>query len=40
MGRNANWGLGAALSLILLGITMVMFFIYNRFVGIDNLKVN
>jgi putative spermidine/putrescine transport system permease protein len=40
MGRNANWGLGAALSLILLGLTMVMFFIYNRFVGIDNLKVN
>jgi putative spermidine/putrescine transport system permease protein len=40
MGRNANWGLGAALSLILLVLTMVMFFIYNRFVGIDNLKVN
>ncbi len=40
MGRNANWGLGAALSLILLGLTMIMFFIYNRFVGIDRLKVN
>ena len=36
----ANWGLGAALSVVLLVLTMVMFFIYNRFVGIDNLKVN
>ena len=40
MGRNANWGLGAALSVVLLALTMVMFFIYNRFVGIDRLKVN
>jgi len=36
----ANWGLGAALSMVLLVLTMVMFFIYNRFVGIDRLKVS
>ncbi len=40
MGRAANWGLGAALSVLLLGLTVVMFFVYNRFVGIDRLKVN
>lgn len=40
MGRMANWGLGAALSVVLLLLTLVMFFIYNRFVGIDRLKVN
>ncbi|MBC6439109.1 MAG: ABC transporter permease [Rhodospirillales bacterium] len=40
MNTLANWGLGAALSMVLLVLTMVMFFIYNRFVGIDRLKVN
>jgi putative spermidine/putrescine transport system permease protein len=40
MGRTANWGLGAALSVVLLLLTLVMFFIYNRFVGVDRLKVN
>ena len=40
MGRLANWGLGAALSAILLALTVVMFLVYNRFVGIDRLKVS
>ncbi len=40
MGTTGNWGLGAALSVVLLLLTIVMFFIYNRFVGIDRLKVN
>ena len=40
MGAGANWGLGAALSVVLLALTMVMFLVYNRFVGIDRLKVN
>ena len=40
MGAGANWGLGAALSVVLLALTLAMFLIYNRFVGIDRLKVN
>jgi len=38
MGRVLNWGLAAALSVILLGITLIFFFIYNRFVGFDKLR--
>ena len=40
MGAGANWGLGAALSVVLLVLTIVMFLVYNRFVGIDRLKVS
>ncbi len=40
MGRTANWGLGAALSVVLLGLTLIIFLVYNRFVGIDRLRVN
>ena len=40
MGLTGNWVLGAALSVVLLLLAIVMFFIYNRFVGIDRLKVN
>ena len=36
--QTLNWGLAAALSVILLGMTLVMFLLYNRLVGIDRLK--
>ena len=33
-----NWGLGAALGVMLLGVVLVMYFIYDKIVGIDNVK--
>ncbi len=36
--RTLNWGLAAALSVILLVMTLVMFLMYNRLVGVDKLK--
>jgi len=36
--QTLNWGLAAALSVILLAMTLVMFLLYNRLVGIDRLK--
>ncbi len=35
-----NWGLAAALSVVLLSLVMVFFAMYNRLVGVDNLKLN
>jgi putative spermidine/putrescine transport system permease protein len=36
--QTLNWGLAAALSVILLSMTLVMFLMYNRLVGVDRLK--
>ena len=33
-----NWSLGAALGSILLVIVLMLYWLYNRLVGIDNLK--
>ncbi len=33
-----NWGLAAALGVILLGLVMLLYVIYDRIVGIDNMK--
>jgi putative spermidine/putrescine transport system permease protein len=33
-----NWSLGAALGALLLVIVLVFYWLYNRLVGIDNLK--
>ncbi|QIG48078.1 ABC transporter permease [Nordella sp. HKS 07] len=38
MNQENNWGKASALSLILLGATLVLFFVYNRIVGIDKVK--
>ncbi len=38
MNQENNWGKASALSAILLLATMVLFFIYNRVVGIDKVK--
>ncbi len=36
--RTINWGMSSALSVILLACVLVMFWIYNRMVGIDKMK--
>jgi putative spermidine/putrescine transport system permease protein len=38
MNQENNWGKASALSAILLIATMVLFFVYNRLVGIDKVK--
>jgi putative spermidine/putrescine transport system permease protein len=38
MNQENNWGKASALSAILLAVTMILFFIYNRLVGIDKVK--
>ena len=37
---TVNWGLAAALSVVLLAVVMVFFAMYNRLVGVDNLKLS
>lgn len=36
--KTLNWSLGAALGTILLVVVMVFYWIYNKLVGVDNLK--
>ncbi|MCP4329844.1 MAG: ABC transporter permease [Alphaproteobacteria bacterium] len=36
--RSLNWGLASALGAILLGCVLAVYLIYNRIVGIDNMK--
>ena len=38
MSSSLNWGLAAALGAILLGVVMALYFLYDRIVGIDNMK--
>jgi putative spermidine/putrescine transport system permease protein len=38
MQDSLNWSLGAALSAILLGLVLLLYWLYDRIVGIDNLK--
>ncbi|GAB4393835.1 MAG: ABC transporter permease [Kiloniellaceae bacterium] len=38
MQQSLNWGLAAALGVILLGTVIALYFIYNRLVGIDKMK--
>lgn len=38
MNVSLNWGLAAAIGSILLGVVLVMYLLYNRLVGIDNMK--
>ena len=35
---SLNWGLAAALGIILLGLVLVLYLLYDRIVGIDNMK--
>jgi putative spermidine/putrescine transport system permease protein len=38
ISSSLNWGLGAALGAILLGLVLVLYWLYDRIVGIDNVK--
>lgn len=38
MQRSLNWGLAAALGTILLAIVLAMYWLYDRIVGVDNMK--
>ncbi len=38
ISSSLNWGLGAALGVILLALVMLLFYIYDKIVGIDNVK--
>lgn len=38
MQISLNWGLAAALGAILLGVVLVLYFLYDRIVGLDNMK--
>ena len=38
MSTSLNWGLAAALGAILLAVVLVLYFLYDRIVGIDNMK--
>jgi putative spermidine/putrescine transport system permease protein len=40
MQRSNNWELAAALGTLLLGLILILYWIYDRLVGIDNLKLN
>ncbi len=35
---SLNWGLAAALGIILLGLVLVLYLLYDRIVGVDNMK--
>lgn len=38
MSSSLNWGLAASLGVLLLGIVLVLYYFYDRIVGIDNMK--
>jgi putative spermidine/putrescine transport system permease protein len=38
MRKSLNWNLAAAMGLVMLVFVLFMFWIYDRIVGIDNMK--
>ncbi len=40
ISSSLNWGLGAALGVILLGVVTVLYLLYDKIVGIDNMKLS
>ena len=38
ISRSGNWGLGAALGTILLAVVLVLYWVYDKIVGIDNVS--
>jgi len=38
ISSSLNWGLGAALGAILLALVLVLYGLYDKIVGIDNVK--
>ena len=38
ISSSLNWGLASALGAILLAVVLILYWLYDRFVGIDNMK--
>ncbi len=38
MNREGNWGKASALGIILLTTTLILFYVYNKLVGLDKVK--
>jgi putative spermidine/putrescine transport system permease protein len=38
MNRDLNWGKASALGAVLLMATVILYFVYDRLVGIDKMK--
>ena len=38
INRESNWGMASALGAVLLAATLVLYFVYNRLIGIDKMK--
>ena len=38
ISSSLNWGLGAALATMLFGVVLILYYVYDRIVGIDNVK--
>ena len=38
MQKCLNWGLAAAMGAVLLGAILILYWVYDRIVGIDNMK--
>jgi putative spermidine/putrescine transport system permease protein len=38
MNRENNWGKASALGAILLAATLILFFVYDKLIGIDKVK--
>ena len=38
MQKSLNWGLAAAMGAVLLGAILILYWVYDRIVGIDNMK--
>jgi putative spermidine/putrescine transport system permease protein len=38
ISTSGNWGLGAALGSILLAVVLLLYWVYDKIVGIDNVK--
>ena len=40
MSSSLNWGLAAALGSVLLALVLVLYLLYDKIVGVDNMKMN
>jgi putative spermidine/putrescine transport system permease protein len=38
ISSSLNWGLASALGAILLGVVLILYWVYDKIVGIDNVK--
>jgi len=40
MQKSLNWGLAAAMGTLLLAAILLLYWVYDRIVGIDNMRMN